>query len=115
MSGVYIFASTLTHTTLHSTISPQLCPAAGRDQIVFGTDQYQYLKVLNDADEWVDSFSSDTEENDVMTCFRMKDKSSLFATSGFNTTAVEDFPGPGFIGLHFMTVGSKLWEEGDIE
>ena len=56
------------------------------------------------------TFPSDTEEIDVMTIFRVKDKNSLFATSGFNTTAVEDFPGP-----HFMTVGLKLWEEGDTE
>jgi len=30
------------------------------DQIVFITDHFQYLKVVNGADEWVDSFSSDT-------------------------------------------------------
>jgi len=47
----------------------------------------------------------------------VKDKNNLFATSCFNTTEVEveDFPGPDFICPHFMTVGLKLWEEGDIE
>ena len=39
------------------------------DQIVFVTDHFQ-----NDADEWVDSFPSDTVEIDVMTIFRVKDK-----------------------------------------
>jgi len=50
------------------------CDQQQADQIVFVTDHFQYLKVVNDADGWVDSFSSDTEETDVMTCFRLKDK-----------------------------------------
>ena len=44
---------------------------------LFVTDHFQYLKVVNDADEWVDSFSSDMEAVDVMTCFRVKDIKQL--------------------------------------
>ena len=81
------------------------------DQIVFVTDHFQYLKVVNGTNVWVDSFSADTDEIDVMTCFRMKGDEQLSCDFRLHFVLAEGVENPNLLGPHFQSVGSVLWEE----
>jgi len=86
------------------------------DQIVFVTDHFQFLKVVNGTNEWVDSFNSNGEEIDVMTCLRLKDDRQLTCDHRFQFTTLDDYSYvPGILGPHFQTLGSWFWEEAAAE
>mmetsp|Transcript_15514 Transcript_15514/g.23082 ORF Transcript_15514/g.23082 Transcript_15514/m.23082 type:complete len:258 (+) Transcript_15514:934-1707(+) len=83
------------------------------DQMVFVTDHFKYLKVVNGTNVWVDSFSADTDEIDVMTCFRMKGDEQLPCDFRLQFVLAEGVTGPNLLGPHFQSVGSVLWEESE--
>eukprot|EP00985_Skeletonema_marinoi_P021925 scaffold13693_cov114-Skeletonema_marinoi.AAC.3 len=87
------------------------CASQQADQIVFVTDHFQYLKVVNGTNVWVDSFSADTDEIDVMTCFRMKGDEQLSCDFRLHFVLAEGVENPNLLGPHFQSVGSVLWEE----
>lgn len=82
---------------------------------MFVTDHFQYFKVVNGTNEWVDSFSADTDEIDVMTCFRMKGDKQLPCDFRLQFVLAEGVAGPNLLGPHFQSVGSVLWEESEGE
>ena len=81
-------------------------------QIVFVTDHFKYLKVVNGTNEWVD-FSSATDEIDVMTCFRMKDDKQLTCDFRLQFVLAEGVTVPNLLGPHFQSIGSTVWAESE--